>query len=157
ALQSFRTAIERQPKNLAGYRALAELYLRQNNNEEALKAVRIGLEQQPESMVLHLTLAGVLERKGDYEGAIAEYEELLKRDPGSMVVANNLASLLSDYRTDKASLDRAYSLIPILRKSQVPSFKDTVGWIYYQRGDYKSAVQLLEEAATALPDQAMVR
>jgi cellulose synthase operon protein C len=157
AVNSFQTAIERQPKNIDGYRALAELYLRQNNNDEALKVIRAGLEQQPESMVLHLTLAGVLAAKGDYEAAIAEYEDLLKRDPGSMVVANNLASLLSDYRNDKASLDRAYSLVPILRKSQVPSFKDTLGWIHYQKGDYKSAIQLLEEAAAALPDRAMVR
>jgi tetratricopeptide (TPR) repeat protein len=45
----------------------------------------------------------------------------------------------------------------VLRKSQVPSFKDTLGWLDYLRGDYKSAVSLLEEAAAALPDRAVAQ
>ena len=72
-------------------------------------------------------------------------------------MANNLASLLSDRRSDKASLERAYSLAAILRKSDIPSFKDTLGWIEYLRGDYKSATSLLEQAVAAMPDRAMVR
>jgi cellulose synthase operon protein C len=157
AVKSFRTAIERQPKNMAGYQALAQFYVRQKNIDEAETVIRTGLKEQPESFAMHLTLAGVLELKGDYEAAIAEYEYMLKQQSGSMVVANNLAGLLSNHRTDKASLDRAYSLAAVLRKSQVPFFKDTLGWIYYQRGDYKSAISLLEEAAAELPDLASVR
>jgi tetratricopeptide (TPR) repeat protein len=95
--------------------------------------------------------------KGDYDGAIAEYEILLKQDPGSLIVANNLASLLSDRRADKASLERAYALGAVLRKSQLPNFKDTLGWIDYLRGDYKSATALLEEASGALPNSAIVQ
>ena len=72
-------------------------------------------------------------------------------------MANNLANLLSDHRTDKASLERAYSVAMILRKSPVASFKDTLGWIDYQRGEYRSAVSLLEEAATKRPDVGLIR
>ena len=157
AVQSFRTAIDRQPKDAAGYNALVNFYLRNKNVDEAEKVVRAGLQAQPDSFALRLAYAAVLEQKGDYEGAIAEYEKLLKQDPGSLIVANNLASLLSDRRTDKASFDRAYSVAAVLRKSQIPSFKDTLGWIDYLRGDYKSATGLLEEAAAAMPDRAMVQ
>jgi len=157
AVQSFRTAIERQPKQMFGYTALADFYIRDKNLDEAEKVIRMGLQQQPDSFPLHLTYAGLLERKGNYEAAIAEYEILLKQDPGSLMVANNLASLLSDHHIDKASLERAYSLAAMLRKSQIPSFKDTIGWIEYLRGDYKSATGLLEEAATAMPNRALVQ
>ena len=95
--------------------------------------------------------------KGDHEQAISEYEQLLKLQPGSLVVANNLASLLSDYRTDTASLDRAYTVAAGLRKAQVPQFKDTLGWVHHQRGEHKAALPLLEEAATELPNIALVR
>jgi cellulose synthase operon protein C len=156
AVQSFRTAIERQPKDMVGYSALANFYLANKKLDEAEKVIRAGLQQQPDSSVMHMAYAGVLEQKGDYEGAIAEYEILLKQDPGSLIVANNLASLLSDRHTDKASLERAYSLAAVLRKSQVPNFKDTLGWIDYLRGDYKSATALLEEAATALSNRPIV-
>jgi tetratricopeptide (TPR) repeat protein len=156
ALQSFRTAIEKQPKNVIGYRALADLYVRQDNNDAALQAIQAGLKEQSDSIILHLALAGILERKGDYEAAISEYEYLLTQQPGSLIAANNLASMLSDHRTDKASLDHAQSLAASLRSSPVPQFKDTLGWVDYRRGDFKTAVPLLEAAATALPDLAMV-
>ena len=157
AARSFRTAIERQPKSMVGYRALAELHQRQGNTDAALEVIYAALKEQPDSFEMHLALASALEAKGDYEAAIAEYEYMLKQNSGSLVVANNLASLLADHRTDKASLERAYSLATILRKSQIPLFKDTLGWTYYQRGDYKNAISLLEEAAVALPQMALVR
>ena len=157
AVQNFRTAIEQQPKDTAGYQALATFYLGNKNFEEAEKVIRASLREQPDSFAMHLTYAGLLEQKGDDEAAIAEYEILLKQDPGSLIAANNLASLLSDQHTDKASLERAYSLAAVLRKSQIPNFKDTLGWIDYLRGDYKSATGLLEEAAAALPNLAVVQ
>ena len=157
ALKSFRAAVEKQPKNANGYQKLAEFYVREKNNDEALKIIRAGLQEQPDSITLHMALGGVLEHKGDYEAAIAEFEYLLKQQPGSLAVANSLASLLSDHRTDKASLERAYSVATILRKSPVSIYKDTLGWLEYQRGDYKSAVPLLEEAAAERPDLGMVR
>jgi tetratricopeptide (TPR) repeat protein len=156
ALKDFNTAIEKQPKNVVGYRAVADFYLGQNNTPEALKMIRAGLAVQPESFPLRLGLANILERNGDYEGAIAEYETLLRSEPGSLVVANNLASLLADRHTDKPSLERAYSLALSLRKSPIPQFKDTLGWVTYQHGDYKDAVPLLEEAATALSGRSIV-
>ena len=107
-------------------------------------------------MILQLALAGTLEEARQYEAAITEYEHMLSKQPGSMIVANNLASLLSDHRNDKASLERAQSLAEILRESQVPQFKDTVGWVSYRRGDYVNAVSLLENAAAALPNIALV-
>ena len=157
ALKSFQTAIERQPKKIVGYRALADFYLRQKQTDEALKVIKAGLQMQPDSSALRILLASVLELKGEYEGAIAEYESILKQEPGSVVVANNLASLLADHRTDRTSHERAYNLALTLRKSQVPHFKDTLGWIHYQRGEHKAALPLLEEAASELPSMPLVR
>ena len=38
----------------------------------------------------------------------------------------------------------------------MPQFKDTLGWVTNRTGDFKAALPLLEEAAIALPDQALV-
>jgi predicted Zn-dependent protease len=127
------------------------------NLDVALNTIRAGLKEQPDSFALHKALAEILVQKGDYETAIEEYEYLLKQQPDSLVVANDLANLLSDHRTDKASIDRAYSIAKVLRNSPVASFQDTLGWIDYLRGDNNSAVSLLEEAATKLPNVGWVR
>jgi Tfp pilus assembly protein PilF len=132
------------------------LYAFQKKYDDALNVVRAGIEQQPKSFDLHLTLAGLLEAKGEFEPAIAEYESLLKDQSGSMIIANNLASLLADHRTDKASLDRASALATILAKSDIPQFKDTIGWVAYQRGDYNAAVPLLEDAVARLGNNPLV-
>lgn len=156
ALKHFTAAIAKQPKNVAGYRALARLYVGQKKYDQAEKVIRAGLKEQPASSILQLTLTSILEQSGNYDAAISEYEVLLAIDPGSLIAANNLASLLADHRTDKASLERARTLAAGLRKSPVPQFKDTLGWVSYRQGDYQGAVPLLEEAASALPDQAVV-
>jgi tetratricopeptide (TPR) repeat protein len=153
----FKAAIEKKPADPAGYSALADLYARQKKSDDALNLVRAGLKQQPDNFALRLALAGLLEAKREYEPAIAEYEAMLKEQPWSLIIANNLASLLTDHRTDKASLERANSLALLLKSSDIPQFKDTLGWVTYQRQDYRTAVRLLEDAAKALPNIAMVR
>jgi len=157
AAKSFSAAIKAQPKDMVGYRALADLYTSQKNYDEAIKVVRSGIQQQPDMIALHMILASTLERKGDYEAAISEYEFMLNKQPANLILANNLASLLLDRRTDKTSLKKAQSLAAILRKSEIPQFKDTLGWASYHQGDYRTAVSLAEEASVALPDQAAVR
>ena len=156
AERNFKTAIEKDPKKPIGYRALSDLYVLQKKYAEALNVTRAGLKEQPDNFVLHLGLAAIFEQTGDYESAISEYEKLLQKDPNSVVVANNLVSLLTDYRTDKASLDQAQMLATGLRKYQVPQFKDTLGWVSYHQGDYKTAVPLLEDAVKGLPNLALV-
>jgi tetratricopeptide (TPR) repeat protein len=156
AINSFTTAIQKQPKDVVGYRALADLYLSQKNNDAALKVIQASLKEQPDNITMHMALAGVLELKGDYDGVISEYEYVLTQQPGSMVAANNLASILADHRTDKASLDRAQTLALSLRNSPVPQFKDTLGWISYRQGDFKTAIPLLEGATATLPNVALI-
>ncbi len=157
AEQSFEAAIKQQPKDILGYRALANLYVRQRKLDEALKILEAGLQQQPKSFELRLIKAGLLEGKREYEPAIAEYESMVKDQPGSMIAANNLASLLADHRSDKASLAQASSLAALLKKSDVPQFKDTLAWVAYQQGDYSAAIPLLEDAATKMPSNAVIQ
>ena len=157
AVKNFLAAIDAQPTDIVGYRALSDLYVSQKNYDAAIKVVRSGIKQQPDMTALRMILASALERKGDYESAISEYEFMLDKQPGNLILANNLASLLLDHRTDTASLKKAQALAAILRKSEVPQFKDTLGWISYRQGDYRTAVSLTEEASSSLPDQAAVR
>ena len=156
AESDFQAAIKQAPKSELGYQALARFYMAQNKADQAMKIIREGIEHQPKSFALRLFLAGLLERSRDYDGAIAEYEAMLRDQPGSLVVANNLASLLSDHRSDKASLQKAQQLTVLLKDSPIPQLKDTIGWVHYRQGDYKSAVSVLEDAAAKLPNVAMV-
>lgn len=156
ALQSFKEAVAQQPKNPVGYNALSDLYVRQKNFDAAENILQAALKELPADVNFRLSSAGLQILKGNHDAAIAQYEALLKDQPTSLVAINNLVSLLLDYRSDKESLDRAFSLADALKNSDVPQFQDTLGWAQYRRGDYNSSIATLESAAAKLPNLAAV-
>ena len=101
--------------------------------------------------------ASYLEQSGDIDGAIAIYEELYERYPDSVVVANNLASLLTTYRTDDASLNRAWTVARRFSGTDLPAMQDTYGWILHRRGESAEALPYLEAAARGLPNDPVVQ
>lgn len=134
------------------YARLAAARMAQKDLDGAIEAYRMGLEQHPESPNLLIPLAGVYERKGDYDQAITLYEQVLETSPDNAVATNNLAALLSDHRTDPASLDRALELAEKFRNSEQTAFLDTLGWIHYRRGEYEQAVDVLSGVVKQVPD-----
>lgn len=111
----------------------------------------------PDGANLLWAQASFLEQSGDVDGAISIYEALYEELPNSPVVANNLASLISTYRTDADSLERAYAVARRLRGTDVPQMMDTYGWISYRRGEIDEARPYLEAAAIALPEDPLVQ
>lgn len=157
AEKAFQAAITADEKDSTGYQALAEFYLRSGRAQEAEAVLRKGLEQAGERPAILLLLAASLESSAQFDKAIELYEDLYRRDPKSGVVANNLASLLSDHRRDEASLQRAFDIAQRFRNSNMPQFKDTLGWIMLLRGEKDKAVSLLKAAADDLPNMAVVQ
>ena len=153
----YKSAIERQPNNPVGYVSLARSYLLQKKLPEAEKILRDGHGVAAGDLGVSLALAGLLEQKSDWEGAISIYEAQLKVTPDVPILYNNLASLLSDYRSDAASLENASQLTKRLQSLDVPQFKDTVGWVAYRNGDFRTALLNLEAAAEKLPTLAIAQ
>ena len=105
----------------------------------------------PGNPQLLIGLAGVLERQQDYDAAITIYEQVLEQQPDNAISINNLAALLSDHRTDAASLDKAAELAEKLEKTNQPAFLDTAGWVYYRKGDYDKALPILKRVVDEAP------
>ena len=84
-------------------------------------------------------------------------QKMLKEQPNADVLANNLAALLTEHRTDQASWERAYELAQRFDRSDVPYFKDTLGWASYKVGKHQQATSLLRSAADQLPNVPVVR
>lgn len=155
AAQAFQTVIGQQPKEAAGYAGLANIQLRSGQTADAEKTIAQGLAAIPGDLSLRMLQAETYETTGRVDDAIKAYEDLLKAQPNADIVANNLASLLVDHRTDKASLSRAYDIAQRFKRSDVPQFKDTLGWAAYRMGKAGEAVPLIEDAVKKLPDLAV--
>lgn len=153
----FKKAIENNPENALGYSSLAGLYIRQEKTDEAVIVLNQGLEQIPKNISLGLMLGNLLETKSQYDEAIQEYERLYELNPNSPIIINNLASMLSERSTDQAAIDRAYEMSKRFKSSNVPQFKDTLGWILYRKGEFEEAASLISDAAEQLPDLLIFR
>ena len=156
AVQSYKTAIAKQPKDPVGYTALTDLYIRQKNYAAAGEVIQTGLREQPSNLNFRFTSAAIDMFKGDNAAAVAEYESILKDQPTSTLAINNVVSLILDSKSDKESIDRAVAMADSLKRVALPEFQDTYGWAQFKSGNFKTAVPTLEAAEAKLPDHAAV-
>jgi tetratricopeptide (TPR) repeat protein len=145
AIEHLNKIIAINPNAVFAYRGLTNIYLRDNEFDKAEAAIKRGLAVMPDRPILELSLAAVYERKTEFEKAIKIYEELLATNSDLLVAKNNFASLLTDHRTDQASLDKARTISAELRSSQIPQFRDTYAWAAVKSGvNLEEAVVILE-------------
>jgi len=82
----------------------------------------------------------------------------LKKEPNLWVAVNDLAFLLSEYGNSKKDLNRALELALRARKQRPddPAVLDTLGWIYYKKGDASTALGLIENASGKNPTSPVI-
>lgn len=157
AVALFDDAMALSDGSLYPYRAAYTYYARRGDIEAADATLARALDAGVDRYSVDVLRAEVMQLRADYDSAIKLYESLLADNPNAPVIANNLASLLSDHRDDKASHQRARELAERFRDSQVPQFKDTLGWVLYRLGEYDAAVAILSEAQEANPGLVDIR
>jgi tetratricopeptide (TPR) repeat protein len=100
-------------------------------------------------------LAAVDEKSGDLESALRHLVELHALLPDDAAVCNFYGYVLAELDRD---LDHAEELIrsALAREPENGYFIDSLGWVHYQRGDYRAAVEELERAIRILGEDAVV-
>ena len=153
----YRALLEENPDNPRVWLELSRILERAGKREEAEEVIAEGLSISNDDPNLLWARASILETEYRIEEAIAIYEQLYERASDSVIVANNLASLLSSYRDDEESLQRAFNIARRFREAKVPALQDTYGWILHRIGESEDALPYLEEAAAGLADDALTQ
>ena len=143
-------ALQLDPSFVAACDLLVQSYLATNKVPQAITELQEQLAKTPNAQAM-LTLALLYERTGNFPQARDVYEKLLALNPNFVLALNNLAYLYTEHLND---LDKAYELARKARavQPQDPAVADTLGWIFYKRGDYQQALSLLQESAEKAPD-----
>ncbi len=149
--------VERDPLAVTAWLQLARIRRITGTPEDMMETLDAALEVLPQAGDLLWAKASLLEGQGDIDAAIGIYEDLYERYSGSPIIANNLASMLTTYRDDPESLERARVIARRLRNADAPAFQDTYGWILHRSGDSEEAISYLEPAAEALTADPMVQ
>jgi len=142
-------AIDLDPKLEPAYELLAQLYVASNRSEGAIAKLTAFVEQNKTVPAL-MQLAMINEQLKHFDAARDAYEKLLTVAPNFPLALNNLAVLYSEHLGE---LDKAYDLAKRAKAAMnEPHIADTLGWIFFKKGDYSDALPLLQEGAGKLPD-----
>jgi tetratricopeptide (TPR) repeat protein len=152
AENSLSKAIELAPESQTAYLLLAQLCFDSKQNQKAVTDLNAAIKEDPKNISALMLLGMIHNEEKDYQAAADSYEKLLAINPKSGSALNNLAYIYSEYlnQLDHANelAQRARDLLP-----DDPSTADTLGWILYKKGQYPSALNLLQESANKLPDE----
>jgi tetratricopeptide (TPR) repeat protein len=155
AEKAYQKALETNPDFMAPYFALAKLYLRAGKADKAIEQFKAGLEKNPRQPGLNLLLGNLYDAKGQSDLAEKCYRAELDIKPDSVPAMNNLAFLLAQKQKD---LDDALHMAQTASEKMPhdPRIMDTLGWVYYQKGLYDSAIDQFTDSLEKTPASAPV-
>lgn len=138
-------ARRQDPKSESIALSLARLEMSQQRPQVARGILVELLHANPRSFTVLCELAQLEHSAGRLQESITYYERALAESPEQVAVMNNLAYLLADSGKD---LDRALQLAQKAKQMdpENPAVNDTIGWVYYHKGMYATAVEYLQKA-----------
>ncbi len=155
ALDSYQKALKLEKGSMALQVGHAELNARAGKRQEAIRLLNETAQSFPKAPLPHWTMGQVHQMGGDNAEAIRAYRQALDLDPNDTLVLNNLAWLLGN---EGKSLVEAVRLAEqAYKQAQTPEIADTLGWLYYLRGDLNRAAPLLQWAVSANPQNESAR
>jgi tetratricopeptide (TPR) repeat protein len=154
AEEEFKQASDLDKKNSE---ALVKLGLVQNargNADQALQTYLDGAKTHPKETAFCLLAGGMYERKQDWDHAKQQYQKVLEIQPENPLASNNLAYVMLQ---QGGNVDVAFAMAQTARRQlpDNPDCADTLGWAFYQKHVYTSAIELFKEAVKKQPDNAL--
>ncbi len=149
ARTAFLAAKSADPKATGVDLRLAQLDLSQNRLDEAKATLTSLLASEGGNSAARLLLAEVEERTGNAAAAIDDYRKVLAIDSKNVAALNNLAYLLSNEMKSDEAIGYAQQAKELAPDNM--NVEDTLGWVYYRKGLYASALPHLEAAVAKAP------
>jgi len=145
AESALKKSVEINPKNTDAYVKLGQAQTARGSIDEALATYQAAHTANPQEAAFEILLGGLYERKHDLEKAKSCYEAALQIKNENPLASNNLAYVLLE---TKGNVDIALQLARTARRGMPESSNvaDTLGWAFYQKGIYRSAIDMFQEA-----------
>ncbi|MFA7383866.1 MAG: tetratricopeptide repeat protein [Desulfurivibrionaceae bacterium] len=142
---------DKQNRRLNFYVALAMLYAGQNKIAEAHGVFTQAFVDFPDNAEAYYEYALFFHKLDDQAGAMHQMQEVLKRDPKHARALNYVGYSWAEEGRNLAEA-KAYIEQAVAQLPKDGFVRDSMGWVYYQLGDYPAAVRELELAVALSPD-----
>ena len=149
-----REALTARPSTLL-YEALAELLQRNGGQAAAVELLTHASAQAPADGELAFALGEAYERQGDHDRALAQMRQVLVLDPANAEAMNFIGYSLA---ASGQGLEEAERLLQeaLTLKPDSGAYLDSLGWLYFHKGDFARAAGTLEKAAALAPEEPVI-
>jgi tetratricopeptide (TPR) repeat protein len=149
---AFGKALLLEPTNTDARLKLAQAQSTAGRLDQAIATCQQGIQVQPRIADFYLLLGELYQAKRNWSSAKSSLEKAREIEPGNPVTARELANVLVN---SGGNLDEALSLAQSAQRSapNSPYAVDTLGWVYYQKGEYSLALNILQQALKLLQSQ----
>ena len=142
---ALRKAIELDKNNVDALEKLGKVQVQEGSADQALALYQQSIKDNPREVAFYILCGELYEAKKDWEQAKSMYQQALSVSPDHPLASNNLAYVILE---QGGNVDVAMGMAQTARRGMPdsPNAADTLGWAYYQKGIYQSAISQFQEA-----------
>ncbi len=142
---ALRKAIDLDKNNSDALLKLGQVQAAQGSVTEALATYQQSIKDHPREIAFYILAGEMYESQSDWNNAKTMYQKALEIQPNNPLASNNLAYVMLE---QGGNVDMALAMAQTARRGMPDSSNaaDTLGWAYFQKGVYKSAIDMFQES-----------
>lgn len=155
AIKILKAAVAKKPDVSQFYQLLSILYEDHQKPATAVATLKDGIKKLPKDEDLHFNLGALYDRLKKKEESLAEMRKVLELNPDNPSALNYIGY---SYAEAGQNLEEAEAMILKALKIKPGDgyITDSLGWVYFQKGDLPKARLHIEKALKILPDEPVI-
>jgi len=142
---AFSKAVELDKNSSDALLKLAQTQAAEGSVSQALATYQQSIKDHPREISLYLLAGMMYESQSNWDQAKSMYQQALNIQHDNPLASNNLAYVMLQ---QGGNVDVALAMAQTARRGMPdsPNAADTLGWAYYQKGVYRSAIDMFQES-----------
>jgi cellulose synthase operon protein C len=142
---ALKKAIDLDKANTDAIEKLGKVQVQEGASDQALALYLQSIKDNPREVRFYILAGELYEGKQNWDQAKALYQQALGISPDHPLASNNLAYVILE---QGGNVDVAMNMAQTARRGMPdsPNAADTLGWAYYHKGIYQSAIGQFQEA-----------
>lgn len=142
---ALKKAIDLDKSNTDAIEKLGKVQVQEGASDQALALYLQSIKDNPREVRFYILAGELYEAKQNWDQAKGLYQQALSISPDHPLASNNLAYVILE---QGGNVDVAMNMAQTARRGMPdsPNAADTLGWAYYHKGIYQSAISQFQEA-----------
>jgi tetratricopeptide (TPR) repeat protein len=145
AENAFRKAVQLDSNNSDALLKLGQVQAAEGSVDQALMTYQQSIKDHPREIAFYILAGEMYGSQNKWDQAKDMYQRALAIQSDNPLASNNLAYVMLQ---QGGNVDVALAMAQTARRGMPdsPNAADTLGWAYYQKGVYQSAIEMFQES-----------